>query len=235
VLLEAGHNSPSTTFEELQRQIALFTRVCRYDRAGLGGSDPDPAQRPRSAAASVADLEAVAAHIDSGPLVLVGHSLGGALVRLYAAANPDKIAALVLLDATHERESEAVDEMLTPDQRAAGAGMQPLSPEGLDVQSILGELRASRSPPSQPVLVIARGRPLQADEMPPTWTAEQRMRREQIRKALQGNLARMHPRGELIIANRSGHFVHRDEPQLVVSTLRDLVSELRSRAATPNK
>ncbi len=232
MLLEAGHGASSATWRVVQKDVATFTRVCRYDRAGLGRSDPDSAGRARTGSDIVADLHALLVRVDSaGPYLLVGHSLGAPFIRLYAAEHPEAVAGLVLVDGTHEREGEAVDEMLTPEQRGAGAGTRPISPEGIDVDSVLAQLRASDYRPEQSVVVIARGRPLGADEMPPTWSAEQRLRREQIRKALQANLARMHPRGELVIASRSGHFVQHDQPELVTTAVRQLVTGWRDSSA----
>jgi pimeloyl-ACP methyl ester carboxylesterase len=84
----------------IQDELAQTTRVVAYDRAGYGGSDP---VRHVTADQVVADLDAVLAGSGAdGPLVLGGPSWGGVVARLYAAERPERVAALVLLDATHE-------------------------------------------------------------------------------------------------------------------------------------
>jgi pimeloyl-ACP methyl ester carboxylesterase len=227
VVLEAGHTESSATWAQLQDRIATFTRVCSYDRAGRGRSDPAPTA-PRRGNDIVRDLQALLHRApEPGSYLLVGHSLGGAFARLYAASHANEVTGIVLVDAVHEREFAAIDELLTPEQRAAGAGMRPLSPEGIDVEKVFEELAASTRPLSMPVIVIARGRPLAVDEMPPTWSADQRRRREELRKALQADLATVSPSGELLIAQRSGHLVHHDEPEVVAEAIHRLVERWR--------
>lgn len=99
VWLEAGAFGFSADFADLQAALAQEgIRSCAYDRAGLGFSDPGP--RPRDSAAIVTDLERLmtAVGIDE-PLVLLGHSMGGQHVRLFATRHPERVAGIVLVDA----------------------------------------------------------------------------------------------------------------------------------------
>lgn len=231
VILEAGHAETSETWAPVVPLVSNFTRVCIYDRAGLGRSGP-PAPGQRTGLSVVNELRALLAAVkETGPFVMVGHSLGGAFVRLYAAERPGEVAGLVLVDSVHERDFTAVDELLTPEQRAAGAGMRPQSPEGLEIEAVLAELGRTRSAPSWtfPLVVLARGRPLGNDEMPPSWSPEQRKRREELRRSLQADLAKLSKAGVLVTALRSGHFIHHDEPSLVAGTIRQLVESWRRR------
>jgi pimeloyl-ACP methyl ester carboxylesterase len=106
VLLEAGLGYPSYSWREVQPRIAEFTRVCSYDRAGLGFSDAGP--MPRSASASAYDIGRL---VESGaikpPLLLVGGSLGGQIVRLYAFRNPEAVKGIVLVDPYAEGQYQA--------------------------------------------------------------------------------------------------------------------------------
>ncbi|UTP37803.1 alpha/beta hydrolase [Phenylobacterium sp. LH3H17] len=100
VWMEAGAWGLAADFAAVQQKLAARgLRSCAYDRAGLGFSDPGP--KPRDSAAIVADLEKlVAASGERGPFILMGHSMGGQHVRLFAGRNRDKVAGLVLLEAT---------------------------------------------------------------------------------------------------------------------------------------
>ena len=107
-LVEAGQGSPTVVFESgiaasslnwtsIQAEIARFTRACAYDRAWFGWSDP--AATPRVASQLVDELHALLARASvPAPYILVGHSFGGLLVQAYAAAHPDQVAGLVLVD-----------------------------------------------------------------------------------------------------------------------------------------
>lgn len=106
VLLEAGLGYPSYSWRKVQPLIADFTRVCSYDRAGLGFSDAGP--MPRSASASADDIgKLVASGAIKPPLLLVGGSLGGQIVRLYAFRNPENVAGVVLVDPYAEGQYQA--------------------------------------------------------------------------------------------------------------------------------
>lgn len=97
VILEAGLGNDTNHWTFVQSDAAELTRVCTYDRAGLGWSDAGP--RPRTATRVVEDLALLLHRADvPGPYVLVGHSNGGPYARLFAAAYPDRVAGLVLVD-----------------------------------------------------------------------------------------------------------------------------------------
>jgi len=97
VILEAGLDDFSIFWSQVQPEIAQSVRVCSYDRAGLGWSEPSP--NPRTSETMVKELHIllVNAKLDP-PYVLVGHSFGGALVRLYAHLYPDEVMGMVLAD-----------------------------------------------------------------------------------------------------------------------------------------
>src|SRR5262249_17979467 len=91
----------------VQPEIARFTRVCSYDRAGMGYSDPGPSPRTaRRIADELAEL------IDrsgiDGPVVLVAASSGGFNVRVFASDHTDRVAGLILIDASHEDQPHEV-------------------------------------------------------------------------------------------------------------------------------
>lgn len=101
VLLESGAGGSTLEWHKVQPAIAKLTRVCAYDRAGMGFSDAGPL--PRTASAVVTDLEVLlkAASI-SPPYVVVAHSLGSYYVRLYTDRHISEVVGMVLVDPSVE-------------------------------------------------------------------------------------------------------------------------------------
>lgn len=101
VILESGLGSSSVGWGFVQPDVARFTRVCSYDRGGIGYSDPGPpprtARRLALELAELLDRSGIA-----GPVVLVGASIGGFSVRVFAAEHGARTVGLVLVDASHE-------------------------------------------------------------------------------------------------------------------------------------
>jgi pimeloyl-ACP methyl ester carboxylesterase len=99
IILESGIGDDWLIWQAVQPELSTVSRVCSYDRLGLGWSEPTIA--PRDATAIAAQLHALlsAAHI-SGPLLLVGHSGGGLYVRAFAAIYPENVIGLICIDAT---------------------------------------------------------------------------------------------------------------------------------------
>lgn len=103
VIIDAGLGDWSTSWGVVQQEVAKTTRVCTYDRAGLGWSEPGPL--PRDAAQHAKELYTLLqnAHIP-GPYVMVGHSLGGLDVRLFVNDHPSDVVGVVLVDSMNPRQ-----------------------------------------------------------------------------------------------------------------------------------
>ena len=107
MILETGLGGSSFGWGFVQPRVAEFTRVCSYDRAGAGYSDPGPS--PRTARRIAQELARLLERADvGGPLVLVGESIGGLYVRQFASEQGARVAGLVLVDASHEDQKEEV-------------------------------------------------------------------------------------------------------------------------------
>jgi pimeloyl-ACP methyl ester carboxylesterase len=110
VILDTGLGGSSADWGFVQPDVARFTRVCSYDRAGMGYSDPGPSPRTaRRIASELAELF-VRGGI-AGPVVLVGASIAGFDVRVFASDHPERAAGLVLVDASHEDQAHEVPQM----------------------------------------------------------------------------------------------------------------------------
>lgn len=145
VIIDAGNGSFSVEWRPIQQQLSQTTRACAYDRPGYGWSEPGP--QPRDGAQIVSELHTLLeAAAEPGPYLLVGHSLGGVHVRLFAAQYPQETAGLVLVDTAYPL-------TITPEfesQRQASIGfyqvMNLLTGSGL--LRILGPLGGAESLPA---------------------------------------------------------------------------------------
>jgi pimeloyl-ACP methyl ester carboxylesterase len=101
VILDTGLGGSLLDWGSVQREVAKFSRVCSYDRAGMGFSDLGPS--PRTSRRIAAELHELLDRIGiRQPVVLVGASFGGFNIRMFASEYPDRSAGLVLVDAAHE-------------------------------------------------------------------------------------------------------------------------------------
>ena len=97
VIIEAGHGDWSTSWGVVQEEVAKTTRVCTYDRAGMGWSEAGPL--PRDAAQFAKELHTLLQEANvPGPYVMVGHSLGGASVRVFVHDYASEVNGVVLID-----------------------------------------------------------------------------------------------------------------------------------------
>lgn len=132
VILESGLGSDSLGWASVQPALARQTRVCAYDRAGYGWSDRSP--RPRTAMIAVDELRALLQKAGvAPPYVLVGHSLGGVYVKLYAHRYPAEVAGLVLVDPSDERDLSD----LPPDYREHYRTMIAETQDGMGTLKLL--------------------------------------------------------------------------------------------------
>jgi len=211
-VLSAGGGRTAKDWEKVRPAIAAFARVCSYDRAGYGESDKVD-EEPQSANEIVSDMHALLkASGEKAPFVLVAHSIAGIYVRNYAAKFPGEAAAFVFVDSSHEEQAARMHEIDPQgpglDDRTARMGFFVKPGERLEWRTEL------------PLVVLAHGKPY-AKIAPLTedqWAAADRLWR-----GLQEDLAKRSPRGQLRVAERSGHFIQLDQPELVIRAVRDVI------------
>ena len=103
VVMDSGMGNSSESWLGIQPRVAEFARVCIYDRAGLANSDPS--KHTQNTDQIAVDLNHLLNHAAvPRPLVLVGHSLGGINVRMYASMYPKEVVGMVLVDSAHEEQ-----------------------------------------------------------------------------------------------------------------------------------
>lgn len=166
VVMDAGQGAPGVAWDLVGPGVAAFTRVCVFDRAGLGWSEPSP--KPRLPSVMAEELHALLHRAGiAGPYVLVGHSYGGLNARVFAHRYPDEVAGLVLVDSTHEdqfqnetlrRAAERMSGMLPVIAGALGVlirtGIPALKP---DLLPDVSGLDASKVPPDMLAVYRALG------------------------------------------------------------------------------
>jgi len=107
VILDAGISDFFVSWSRTQPEVSKFTRVCSYDRAGLGWSEAS--SRPRTNEVMVDELHTLLTIAGiGGPYVLAGHSFGGINMRLFARMYPKEVAGLVLVDSAHEQQNARI-------------------------------------------------------------------------------------------------------------------------------
>ncbi len=117
VILDSGMGVPAIGWLLVQPGVAIFSRVCSYDRAGYGWSEAGP--KPRTSLRIAKELKALLdGSGEKGPFILVGHSFGGYNVRMFTALYPREVVGVVLVDAEHGDEEERIEAVLPPAVKA---------------------------------------------------------------------------------------------------------------------
>jgi pimeloyl-ACP methyl ester carboxylesterase len=232
--MDAGWRADSRAWSRVIGPLSRAARVCAVDRAGSGASDPGPL--PRDAPAIARDLAAVADRLSPGePLVLVGHSSGGLYVRQAALARPDRVAALVLVDPTLERQRQQLEARFGPGAGSLAGGIARAMGPAVRVTRAhsgaarLSELEALQTDDSAipavgalgaiPLVVLSAGRP--PGPVADFW------------RDAHGALAALSTSGRLVPVSDSGHLIPRDRPDAVVAAVLGVLASLRQARGGP--
>ena len=234
VLLETGLGAEADEWAVVQGEVARVARVCRYDRASRGKSDPAP--KPRNAAQMVDDLDTLLRLTHTaGPYIVVGHSYGGLLMRLFAARHRSDVKGLVLVDSLQAEQFNVFSEGFpppSPGEPPALAGIRAFwtggwrSPastvEGIDMPTSLDQDRAVGSLGDLRIRVIHADTFLHNEAAPAAF----RPMLQAKWNDLQRRFAALSTRVTFRHAAASSHFVQRDDPGLVAEVINDLVAEV---------
>jgi len=244
VVIEPGAGEPSRLWWPVQSRVAEFARVCTYDRAGYGASDPVPG--PRNIDERAQDLHALlTAAAIPGPYVLVAHSYGGFIVRRFAALYPDLAAGFVLVDTPEESYffrpvilefyGKAV-RMMKIVGVAASLGVLRLAAKHWSLDALgLPFVQASEyAATAEDIASLLRvdaamtrpggfgsmsGKPVSVITHGQAFPGPFAILDDGWRDG-QERLAALSAAGELIVAENSNHMIQHDEPELVVAAIR---------------
>jgi len=244
VLVDVGLGDDSTDWLPIQHAISQNSRICVFDRAGYGWSDFGPAPRTSNRIAQELEILLEAANI-AAPYILVGHSFGGYNIRIFAANNPEMVAGMVLVDASHEDQynlfkiklpnnfnrrgtimilPKSTDSLAHANkspvlrERAFHAARAEIS--ALDESSI--QLQKNSALPVVPLIVISRGKP--------EWYGDiGQQQREKTWIDLQQDLSRLSPISTHMFANRSGHAIPHEQPEIIIEAIKQVLSQVHAR------
>ncbi len=210
VVFEAGLGNDWTPWDKVASEVAQHARVFAYSRPGYGASDPP--WTPRNPAQIVAELHALLAHEGfAPPYLLVGHSMGGTYMELFAKSHPDEVAGVVLVDPRpHDFlavcEAAALDQCGIPEPILMTQAPAVIA-EYRDFTAASAEIEAAGPFGGYPVRVLTA-------TVHPVSPA-----REALWESMLAALAAEAPDGEQIIVEGASHYIQLDRPEIVAATI----------------
>ena len=220
ILIPAG-GCTATDWAKVQPTTSTFARVCSYDHANRGASEKAPVTL-QSVDEVVDDLHAwLKVSSEKGPFILVAHSIAGLYARRFVTRYPGETAGLVFVDSSHEEQALRLHE-LDPQ----GPGLDDIT-ERLGYYVKPGQRLEWRT--ELPLIVLGRGKPTPrlardgSNSQTNRMTEEQFAAWDRIWRGFQEDVAKRSAHGELRVAEESGHFIQRDQPEMVIQAIRDVI------------
>jgi len=235
LLLEAGYSDDLTSWKAIFDKFSKVTKTIRYTR--VGNKPNSSIQRQFSAEDYARQLDALLQNIDvKQPVVIVSHSYGALISRMFAAKYPERIAGLLLIDPNTEKDNDIMRSVNLPQANKAIENWK-LSEMNLGMKNnAFLDYWSKRPMPSYPeikdvpVSVI-----ISSKKYTPVpnifFTDKGRLEKAKWHKAWAANF----PRGKAVVTTKSGHYIHNSEPELVIAELKLLLSKLTANKAVESK
>jgi pimeloyl-ACP methyl ester carboxylesterase len=243
VLLDAGGFDSLEQWKLVQPEVAKFARVCSFDRAGFGWSDPSP--YPQTGKQIVHEFHAALARAGvSPPFIYVGHSISGLDARLFAAEFPGEVVGMVLDDSVHPREYDEFPENY-PHHPVIFGALRMGAPLGVPrllgmckqtaakpdcgqfVNNVLKEINVVKTTYAQAANAGPFGNlPLVVLAHDPAVGLEKKKKDPKLEAAWsrwQENLAGLSTNSRLIVVKGCGHEIQTEKPEVVVEAIRSVV------------
>jgi alpha/beta hydrolase fold len=219
VVFENGLGGRMEWWEEVLPEISKDALTFAYNRPGLG--DSDPVSTPRDGAHIVDELRVLLrAKGLNPPYVLVGHSLGGLYMQLFARQYPDEVAALVLVDSTHPQQLDgegSLDKQSFFVRGLLGVLVTGAAKGELDLLTQTGKQVLSLPTLSnKPVFVLSASKPLEQEESMLAYDANEKRK----------DIARLYSGSKQIWVD-SGHAIPLEKPEAVISVIHEALSLYR--------
>jgi pimeloyl-ACP methyl ester carboxylesterase len=233
VVLVSGFGAPQTYWNPVVPDLAAQTTVLTYDRAGIGKSEIG--ELPTHGKQAATDLHALLDKLSlPKPYIVVGHSYGGSVVRLFASMYPDEIGGIILEDSQVEgileeqrkilkgKDLEQLEEMV-----AKFAAPDNPKTEG-DFRNVTTEQVNNSGPlPQVPFVVLTAGD--RSKGMPPIFSEEANKKMAELGMEMQKKLVALVPGGKHIIIHDVGHNIHLERPEALVKPVIEMIEEVRTK------
>lgn len=224
VVFDSGYGMTYTQWYSVLKELDNKTRTVIYSRAGIGGSEKSPLDRTCATKAEELHKLLTEANIKP-PYILVGHSMGGFDVRMYAAKYPKEVAGIILVDASQEDIRDRRLEKMTEEEKKSFLESEKdiahsyTSPDGTyeDALKSRDQVRQVKNAIKDiPTTVIVAQKSIDDPEM----------NKFGLWLELQKEMASYSTKSKLIIAKNSGHNVPGDEPEVVANAILDMLSNI---------
>jgi len=232
VFVSGTGNAPQETWNPLIDPLAGEATLIAYDRAGIGKSEIG--ELPTHARQAAVDLRSLLKELNTPkPVLLVGHSYGVRVVKLFASLFPDEVGGLVLMDGVPPTILDAQKEILTGadlerlEKMTANAAAPPNPRTEMDYSlESLEQERQAGPLPHVPILVLIAGANREAG-IPPGFSPEARRKMAQLGMDLQKKMA-ADLGGEFIVFDDLSHFMHLEKPASIIRAIKGMIQKLRA-------
>ncbi|TDL82722.1 alpha/beta fold hydrolase [Peribacillus frigoritolerans] len=214
VIMDAGYGDYSKAWTSIIPEVSKVTEVLVFDRAGLGKSERSA--HPRTSIEMVKELKELLLKLNiNGPYILVGHSFGGVNARVFASQYPHEVAGLILIDSTPENYKERFLPTMSKEFQEAYYNQFVYEGTYEEFKNSLYQLKETKRNLDIPAIILSAGK-----------KAHYSTHSQELWNEMQKEMLDIFMRSEMIIASNSAHYIQHDEPEVVINSIKRLISKL---------